>query len=37
MNQRECLAIAHNLCVNLGGDFKLYMENYQGYMYALIR
>jgi len=37
MNQREYLANAQNLCVNLGGDFQLYMEEIQGDMYALIR
>ena len=32
MNWREYLTIAQNLCVNLGGDFHLYIENIQGYM-----
>jgi hypothetical protein len=29
--------IHKNLCVNLGGDFMLYMDKIQGYMYPLIR
>ena len=35
MNQREYLAHVQNLCVNLDGNFLLYMEENQGYLYAL--
>ena len=35
MNQRECLVNTHNLFVKSGGD--IYVEEIQGYMYALIR
>ena len=30
MNEREGLTIARNLCVNLGDELYLYMENIQG-------
>jgi hypothetical protein len=37
MIQRDCLANAHNVFVNSGGNFHLYVEEIQGYMYALKR
>ena len=37
MNEREYLANAQNLCVIMGGNFSLFMEEMHGYMYALIR
>ena len=37
MNKRKYLTYAQNLCVDLGGNFYLYREEIQGYMYALVR
>ena len=36
MNQKMYLASAYHLFVNSGGDFQMYMEEIQGYMYVLI-
>ena len=34
MNQREYLANAHNLRVNVGDGITLYIQEFLGYVYA---